>query len=137
MGACDRPLNHSGTHKPARTLAKETRDMQQRYAEARERINAYKLEQGCVDCGYNAHAVALDLDHTDRSAKKFTIAEVKVASWKRVLAEIEKCVVRCANCHRVKTSACEDYSLLLLSPLLAVTPQVKCVIANHLTHAKS
>jgi len=23
-------------------------------------LNAYKLEKGCIDCGYNAHAVALE-----------------------------------------------------------------------------
>ena len=67
----------------------------------KEWINAYKLEHGCIDCGYRSHAVALDFDHTD--GKTRNIANLK--SIKAVQAEIirHKCVVRCSNCHRVKS----------------------------------
>lgn len=64
-------------------------------------INSYKIESGCVDCGYNDHAVALDFDHMD--GKTSNISSLK--SIKAVLEEIDRhnCVVRCSNCHRVKT----------------------------------
>lgn len=64
-------------------------------------INAYKVEQGCIDCGYRAHAVALDIDHMDGKTKN--IANLK--SIAAVQAEIARhgCVVRCSNCHRVKS----------------------------------
>lgn len=57
---------------------------------------------GCIDCGYNAHPAALDFDHTD--GKTANISELR--SMKRVMEEIERhsCVVRCANCHRIKTA---------------------------------
>lgn len=64
-------------------------------------INEYKLAQGCIDCGYREHAVALDFDHMD--GKTANICNLK--SVAAVMAEIERhdCVVRCANCHRVKS----------------------------------
>ena len=66
------------------------------------KINALKLEQGCVDCGYRAHPQALEFDHRDPKAKLFNISE-KNYSWDRMLKEIAKCDIRCANCHRVRT----------------------------------
>lgn len=48
----------------------------------------------------------LDFDHRERSEKKFTIGAMisrKSISIGALVAEIEKCDVRCANCHRRKT----------------------------------
>ena len=63
-----------------------------------------KLGKGCLDCGYNEHAVALDFDHRDPSEKKYPVAKSygKVSDTS-LLSEIAKCDVRCANCHRVRT----------------------------------
>ena len=61
-----------------------------------------KLESGCVDCGYNDNPVALDFDHVNGD-KVFSLSQKKGASIETLLNEAEKCVVRCANCHRIKT----------------------------------
>jgi hypothetical protein len=68
----------------------------------REWLAAYKLEIGCVDCGFNAHAAALQLDH--EGPKAVEIAEAR-SSIRRLKAEIESgnCKVRCANCHSIRT----------------------------------
>lgn len=56
----------------------------------------------CVDCG-ETDPVVLDFDHL--RDKSFDIgAGIHDKSWKAVLAEIEKCEVRCANCHRRQTA---------------------------------
>jgi len=34
-------------------------------------LRAVKVTAGCRDCGYDAHAVALDFDHRDDEEKKF------------------------------------------------------------------
>lgn len=67
----------------------------------KEWINAYKVEQGCIDCGYAANPIALDIDHM--SGKTKNISALK--SIDAVKAEIARhgCVVRCANCHRIKS----------------------------------
>ncbi len=72
-------------------------------AENRKWMDAYKLEKGCAECGYRAHAVALDFHHKDSETKAFTIATHRGLRSSRLLAEMDKCEVLCANCHRVHT----------------------------------
>jgi hypothetical protein len=87
----------------------KTRDRQLELATARrrtrrEQINEIKLEMGgCIDCGYTENVAALDFDHREGEVKVFTIGKNASRPWKAILAEIAKCDVRCANCHRVRT----------------------------------
>ena len=70
-----------------------------------DRLLAYFRSHPCVDCG-EADPVVLDFDHVDAASKSWNIAD-KVAdgwAWRTILAEIAKCVVRCANCHRRRTA---------------------------------
>ena len=61
-----------------------------------------KSDLGCVDCG-ERDARCLDFDHV-RGVKTHNIAHMTACSRERVLAEIAKCDVRCANCHRKRTA---------------------------------
>lgn len=65
-------------------------------------LAAYKLEHGCVDCGYKAHFSALQLDHEGAKSVEISKARTSIA---RLQAEIEagQCKVRCANCHSIRT----------------------------------
>lgn len=77
-----------------------------RWQAQREMVARIKVERGCVDCGYNAHPAALDFDHRDPSLKRYAIAKkYGQVSNETLLVEIEKCDVRCANCHRVRSRA--------------------------------
>ena len=73
--------------------------------EHQERLAAYLLEHPCVDCG-EADLRVLDLDHEDPAEKAANVGRLVNLSlpWSTVLAEIEKCSVRCANCHRRRTA---------------------------------
>ena len=73
----------------------------------RDRLAAIKVERGCADCSYNEHAVALDFDHV-RGEKIESVSRLVTRSWDRILTEIAKCDVVCANCHRVRTQAREQ-----------------------------
>lgn len=68
-----------------------------------ERVNAAKLASGCVDCGYRAHAAALDFDHLPGFTKVTDISRLKYRPWAEVEAEMTKCEVVCSNCHRIRT----------------------------------
>jgi hypothetical protein len=58
-------------------------------------------EKSCTNCGNNDNRV-LEWHHRDPSTKSFEVgtAFTKVGRAK-LLAEMEKCIVLCANCHRI------------------------------------
>ena len=68
-----------------------------RRAEYKAWINDLKIAAGCLDCG--SRTGRLDFDHIDKSTKLFGLNTGHTRSRSSVLAEIEKCVVRCASCH--------------------------------------
>lgn len=64
----------------------------------------YLMEHPCVDCG-EADVVVLDFDHVGDD-KAFDVSRgIRDRPWKDVLAELAKCEVVCANCHRRRTAA--------------------------------
>jgi hypothetical protein len=85
--------------------------MRKRYADELEFVQAYKLERGCVDCGFKGHPAALEFDHLPGREKKFNISQRIAAAVDReaLLAEMAKCEVVCANCHRVRTFTRADH----------------------------
>ena len=57
-----------------------------------------------MDCGKKYPPYIMDFDHRDPELKVGSIAElVAKADSSLLLAEIEKCDVVCANCHRERT----------------------------------
>ena len=76
----------------------------------RDYIHLYKEFRGCMDCGNKFPYYVLDLDHRDPSIKEVTPSRLwKSNSWTKVNAELEKCDVVCANCHRVRTHEKNHY----------------------------
>lgn len=74
----------------------------------RERVRVellnYLKTKSCIDCG-EMDPVVLEFDHKIPEIKYKTIAKMLSGhySWKSVLDEIQKCDIRCANCHKRKT----------------------------------
>jgi hypothetical protein len=68
----------------------------------RQKMLEYLIDKKCVDCD-ESDPMVLDFDHCDDKEKNVS-ALVARATWKKVSAEIQKCVIRCANCHRRKTA---------------------------------
>ena len=64
-------------------------------------LNEYKQQKGCHRCGITDPRV-LDFHHEKGEDKLFTISGARRAIGSdRLKKEIEKCVVVCANCHRI------------------------------------
>jgi hypothetical protein len=61
----------------------------------------------CDDCREMFPSHMMDFDHRDPSKKLFTIASghALLMSRDKLIAEIEKCDVVCANCHAMRTYA--------------------------------
>lgn len=75
-----------------------------RMSRVRRRWLSYiKKKMGCMDCGYNTHGCALDFDHRPGTVKKFNVCQHPTRSVAGLRAEMAKCDVVCANCHRVRT----------------------------------
>lgn len=70
---------------------------------AKRRAELAKLkDKPCVDCGIKFPYYVMDFDHKD-SEKLGEIAKMVNKSWDKLLKEIKKCDVVCANCHRIRT----------------------------------
>lgn len=72
----------------------------------------YLLKHPCVDCG-ETDPLALEFDHV-KGKKKFNLSEgtTKRRPLEAIQKEIEKCVVRCVNCHSIKTAEENGYWIL-------------------------
>src|SRR6266702_3587245 len=59
----------------------------------------------CMDCGQTFQPHQMDFDHRDPGAKLFNIttSRAMLMARDRLLTEVAKCDVVCANCHRVRT----------------------------------
>lgn len=75
-------------------------------AEVRAWIAQYLRSHPCLDCG-ERDVRTLEFDHRDRSSKTAAVAVLARGGYslQRVRAEIDRCDVRCANCHRIRTHA--------------------------------
>ncbi len=64
----------------------------------------FLLAKKCIDCG-EKDPIVLDFDHRDPKTKLKNVARMLSGhwSWESVYKEIEKCDIRCANCHRRKS----------------------------------
>lgn len=60
--------------------------------------------RGCTDCGGLFAGCVMDFDHLNASTKSFDVCTCRGRSTVKVLEEIAKCDLVCANCHRVRTA---------------------------------
>lgn len=73
-----------------------------------EYIRTFKDGKPCADCRESFPSYVLDFDHRDQTTKTIIVSRIaRTQSWRRLHAELAKCDVVCANCHRVRTHAQE------------------------------
>ena len=71
----------------------------------RDFVNSLK-NQPCVDCGKKYPPYVMDFDHRDKNLKRGNIGSLVSQAYfnkKKLLEEISKCDLVCANCHRIRT----------------------------------
>lgn len=80
-----------------------------RRSHERKRVWAISLkDKPCADCGGTFPPYVMDFDHV-RGVKTANVAELLWGNVSKdiVLAEIAKCELVCANCHRIRTHSRE------------------------------
>ena len=67
------------------------------YIDSRKRIP-------CADCNGVFPEVCMDFHHINPNEKDqhYNNGQLKCWSMKRIVEELDKCVVLCANCHRIR-----------------------------------
>lgn len=70
----------------------------------RAKLFEFLSTKKCTDCG-EKDPIVLDFDHKNIKNKFKPVSKLLSGhySWQSVLSEINKCDIRCANCHRRKT----------------------------------
>ena len=70
------------------------------------RIVIERLSEGCIDCG-ESNILTLEFDHVEKKSNRHhsisTLMNDRVTD-ERLIEELNRCQVRCANCHVIKTS---------------------------------
>lgn len=71
----------------------------------RQKINFELKNKPCMDCGFVPEDTCqMDFDHREGVDKIDNVNRlVKNGTWEQIYAEIEKCDLVCANCHRLRT----------------------------------
>ena len=95
--------NKSGVCSECKKSDKTQYDHLKKFRQDRKRkLIEYKGGR-CERCGYDKCIAALDFHHIDPSEKEFSLGSGHTGtsrSWESVLAEVDKCMLLCANCHR-------------------------------------
>ncbi len=65
----------------------------------RKIVEKIKKNLSCSSCGESRYWL-LDFHHTDPSKKEIRVSAMKSYKKEKILEEIDKCEVLCANCHR-------------------------------------
>ena len=56
----------------------------------------------CFDCKLAFHPAVYEFHHLNPNEKDVNLAHFKSASWERFVVELDKCIMLCANCHRIR-----------------------------------
>ena len=83
----------------------------------RDFVKSIKEISECIDCGEN-NPLVLDFDHV-RGDKVLAISDMVNRAYgiNSISEEMEKCEVRCANCHRIITEKRRDDKRRTTKPL--------------------
>lgn len=87
------------------------------------KLRLVKMKGGkCLECGYSKNLSAMDFHHRNPEEKEYSWAELitMFGQWDKVLAEVEKCDLLCARCHRELHHPDDEIDLI---EELAVCPQ--------------
>lgn len=78
----------------------------------RDKEKAIQIMGGkCIDCGFTGDHAVFDFHHLDGNTKEFTLGNIANRRWELIEKELKKCVLLCANCHRIRHSKRGDSKL--------------------------
>lgn len=88
----------------ARDKKKVAEGLRRIRARVRAQVDSLKARP-CMDCGGTFDPFVMDFDHREGEVKEFAVSAAVPMGFRldRILVEVAKCDVVCANCHRMRT----------------------------------
>lgn len=90
--------------KPYKLMTEEEKSKFNQYCIQRwqqRKLDAVEYKGGsCEKCGYNKYPDVLEFHHLDPTEKEAAWNKMRLWNWKKITAELDKCSMLCANCHR-------------------------------------
>ena len=71
-----------------------------RWVERKKKAVDY-LGGKCEHCGFDSHYSALHFHHKNPEEKVAVWSKMRLWSWDKTKAELDKCQLLCANCHAI------------------------------------
>lgn len=104
---------------PSQAMDKILERVYQSRLRNRKYVWEYLLEHPCADCG-EEDPIVLEFDHV-RGEKSSDVSKMvhNTRSLKAIQEEIDKCEVVCANCHRRRTAATQEWDKAISFGFLA------------------
>lgn len=93
----------------------------------------------CQCCGYNKCNAALECHHLNPTEKDFSFGKITAnpRAWNKILSELEKCILVCANCHREIHNNSREVPENFAKPNSSLVPEYKtksCVVCGKETN---
>ena len=102
--SCERKRNRAYYSKNKKRMKKQIHESKnKRILGNKQEVFEYLMEHPCVDCGETDPRV-LDFDHLTDKERNISQMLSEGSGISKIREEIDKCAVRCANCHRRKTA---------------------------------
>jgi hypothetical protein len=82
---------------------KEERNRKAREKRRQNKLKAVDYKGGrCEDCKQSFHPAVYDFHHINPEEKDVALGTLMNWNWGRQQEELDKCVLLCANCHRLR-----------------------------------
>lgn len=81
--------------------SKRRRDREAAHQRANRARGIEYLGGKCLICGNAFHPLVYDFHHLGEKEKVSKMTDLRSRSWERFRAELDKCVLLCAGCHRL------------------------------------
>jgi hypothetical protein len=96
---------HAARETPIAGSSRHLADKRDLWREQARMLDSLR-DRPCTDCGGRFAPSAMDFDHRDPGSKRSAVTRmIGRAGTARILDEVAKCDIVCANCHRLRTFA--------------------------------